>query len=253
MQRAHRLENRQWPTPYHWHPLKTWHQRGSAGLFLDTSIDNETCADWNDAWAVFKSENNFDDFRLRDGHTIMQKASGPAYLIYLQGVLRMAVRLGTPGAKECSDWIDKDCPSRLAVDRLLDLRSGRLVSPERKPLFFVRWTCSSIPRSPFRPNFVLSSRNHSTQRYDPNWENVHLPAPAAPLAGQHAILRFVSLLEEAPLKQRRLDPVTTEGPGLQNAECLRPHRTSDAAVAPNTKKCRLPAFFETPSIAFHAS
>jgi hypothetical protein len=102
--------NRQWPTPYHWYPFKAWPPREGDGLVLDSRLDAITCVDWADAWQFFKLHTNIDDSNW-DGHTIMQKQSGPAYLFYLRGVFRMAQKLEVPGAADCSRWLDVETPN----------------------------------------------------------------------------------------------------------------------------------------------
>jgi hypothetical protein len=101
--------NRQWPTPYYYHPLRS---RESTSVIPDTSLDSQTDASWAEAWERFKKDEKIDDSGW-DGHTLMQNQTGPVYYLYLRGSLALATHLGVPEARECYDYIAAELPAAM--------------------------------------------------------------------------------------------------------------------------------------------
>jgi hypothetical protein len=103
--------NRQWPTPYYFHPFRP-PSGDTLTVVPDTSLDSHTAASWAEGWQYFKQENKIDDSGW-DGHTLMQNQSGPIYYLYLRGDLALATHLGVPEAKECYRYIAAELPTAL--------------------------------------------------------------------------------------------------------------------------------------------
>jgi len=131
--------NRQYPTPYFMWLFNEWPNR-ERKLIADQSLDSITLDNWLAAWEFFKAHSKIDDVQW-DGHTIMDTASGPAYLFYLYGVLKMASSLGHPEAKLPLEWLETEIPRAPHYPNAAEVRG------------FAKWSVTSKPieLEPSRP------------------------------------------------------------------------------------------------------
>lgn len=132
--------NRQVCAPYEWFARQNfveWTQ------LCDVSADADTCVDWAAAWAYLcagavpqnqptlpsgaanylnrnADGSNLIDTSAWDGHTLMSGIAGmgTSYIGHLRSALAQAVRLGTPGAQACYDYINAEFPLLLAKHRV---------------------------------------------------------------------------------------------------------------------------------------
>lgn len=111
--------NRQWPTPYYYHPLRTHAAHPFLTLVPDAALDSDTCPSWHEAWEAFKSKENIDD-RTWDGHSIMQE-KWTGYFLYLRASLAMGARLDIVGAQESLSWLQAELPRVTARNKATGL------------------------------------------------------------------------------------------------------------------------------------
>jgi hypothetical protein len=108
--------DRRYPTPYYWHPLKTWRQHIPLTLVPDTSLDGETCADWADAFAFYLAEGKIPQPPVT-GNAIIERS--PDYLLNMQAALRYAKRVGVTGAEGAVAYLDAQVPGAMAANKWL--------------------------------------------------------------------------------------------------------------------------------------
>ncbi len=112
---------RQWPVPYYSIPNKAAVWGTPTGVFTTTAVDATTCTSWADYWAYYKAGSpdaagvgHTDASGLKindngwDGHTIMQRQSGPSYFLHLRAALAVATTRGIPGAQACYDYVQAE-------------------------------------------------------------------------------------------------------------------------------------------------
>jgi hypothetical protein len=112
---------RQWPVPYYSIPNKAAVWETPTNVFNTTAVDATTCTSWADYWAYYKSgspdsagvgHSDASGSKINDagwdGHTIMQRQSGPSYFLHLRAVLAVAAGRRVPGAQACYDYIQSE-------------------------------------------------------------------------------------------------------------------------------------------------